>query len=125
MPITCLEDLIKLGWVKNGNNGYLRPDKRVVSRKRQLSMSERHDFGDILFPAWPRLDETLVIESHCAGTDASLSEPVAEPLVDLKTINDTQGAQTYEGDKVGEAHVFSWPEGPSSIRCYVTDSLTH
>ena len=125
MPITCLEDLLKLGWSKNGNNGYLRPDKRLVSRKRQLSMSERNDFGDILFPVCPKLSETIVIDSQLTGTGASLPEPVTEPHA-----QNIRQIQTNEEDKVGKTYVFSiihifirflvGPKGPALYVGYVT-----
>ena len=73
MPITCLEDLLKLGWSINGDKGYIRPDKRVVSRKRQLSLTERNEYGDILFPIRPRLNQ---LEKNM-----SQSETISEPLM--------------------------------------------
>ena len=73
MPITCLENLLKLGWSISGDKGYLRPDKRVVSRKRQLSLTERNEYGDILFPIRPRLNQL--------ETNMSQSETISEPLM--------------------------------------------
>ena len=45
---------MSLGWSLRSEGGkkgrsYLRPDKRVVSKRRQLSESEDREFGDILF----------------------------------------------------------------------------
>ena len=50
-------DLLAMGWVKKAYPGkhrrkyYLRPDGRVVSRKRDLSKKEERDIGPILFPS--------------------------------------------------------------------------
>ena len=81
MPITCLEDLLKLGWSINGDKGYIRPDKRVVSRKRQLSLTERNEYGDILFPIRPRLNQLMVSESPAVEKNMSQSQTISEPLM--------------------------------------------
>ena len=54
MVVSSWEDLVQLGWSVRGEGGrrgrsYLRPDNRVVNKRRQLSHSEDKEFGDILF----------------------------------------------------------------------------
>ena len=37
--ISCLNDLLILGWSVNGQKGFMRPNKKVVIRKRDLSIA--------------------------------------------------------------------------------------
>ena len=51
MPsVTCFGDLLKLGWSKNGEKSYLRPNNKKVCRRGDLTVNERNEFGNILFP---------------------------------------------------------------------------
>ena len=53
MRIDSFNDLEKLGWRRRPNNkrnSYVRPDKRVVNSRRDLSNEEDRIFGNILFP---------------------------------------------------------------------------
>ena len=53
MNISSFHDLEKLGWRRRPNQdkkSYLRPNNRVVNKRRDLSTEEQRMFGDILFP---------------------------------------------------------------------------
>ena len=100
MAISCLKDLLNIGWSKNGEKGYLRPDKKVVARKRDLSIAERIEFGHILFP--PRTSKPL--------TPAGEVTPVGPS--DTATGSDTQGtsglirdAVTYQGNDMEKVYI--------------------
>ena len=85
MPIKCIEDLLRLGWVRNGQKGYFRPNKRVVTRRRQLSMSERSEFGDILFPG------NSVPVPPALEIDISVPQPLTDTSVSHGTNIEIQG----------------------------------
>ena len=83
MKITSFDDLIKLCWSKeiNQNNRvhYVRPDKRKVRQRRNLTNKEKDEIGDILFPGKKKSPAPAVPTPVPAPAPAPPDSPDSHP----------------------------------------------
>ena len=103
MRIDSFNDLEKLGWQRrpnnNGRNSYLRPNKRVVNKRRDLTTNEQRMFGDILFPGHrgqfvsepPRTMTQSSLAPSSTPSPALSSQPSPVPYSPPTTSTNTQG----------------------------------
>ena len=81
------EDLVADGWMadqNSPNNLYFQPSGKRVSRKRDLSIQERIDYGEILFPSHSKVGKVCTSGNVSLPSTSSTGDTLEERGISME-----------------------------------------